>query len=75
VAVSVNGKTVWQHGFGYSDIENHLLTGTGCVMRIASISKTITMAVLAKLWQEGKVDLDKDISEYVPEFPRKTVDG
>ena len=36
-------------------------------MRIASISKTITMAVLAKLWQEGKVDLDKDISEYVPE--------
>ena len=44
-------------------------------MRIASISKTITMAVLAKLWQEGKVDLDKDISEYVPEFPRKTVDG
>ena len=44
-------------------------------MRIASISKTITMAVLAKLWQDGKVDLDKDITEYVPEFPRKTVDG
>ena len=75
VCVSVNGKTVWQHGFGYSDLENHLLTGTGCVMRIASISKSITMAVLAKLWEEGKIDLDKNISDYVPDFPKKVVDG
>jgi hypothetical protein len=28
---------VWQHGFGYADLENKLLAGTGCVMRIASI--------------------------------------
>ena len=44
-------------------------------MRIASISKTITMAVLARLWQEGRLDLDKSIQEYVPDFPRKVVDG
>ena len=73
--MAVNGKTVWQHGFGYSDLENHMLTGTGCVMRIASISKTITMAVLARLWQEGRLDLDKSIQEYVPDFPRKVVEG
>ena len=48
VAISVNGKLVWQHGFGYSDLENHLIAGTGCIMRIASISKPLTMAVLAK---------------------------
>ena len=75
VCVSVNGKTVWQHGFGYSDLENHLLTGTGCVMRIASISKSITMAVLAKLWEEGKIDIDKNVTEYVPDFPKKVLDG
>jgi len=75
VAVSLNGKTVWQHGFGYSDLENHLITGTGCVMRIASISKSITMAVLARLWQEGKLDIDKNVSEYVPNFPKKFHDG
>ena len=28
VAISVNGKQVWQHGFGYSDLENKLLMGT-----------------------------------------------
>jgi len=75
VAISVNGKQVWQHGIGYSDLENKLLAGTGCIMRIASISKPITMAVLAKLWEEGKVDLDSPLSKYVPDWPKKMVDG
>eukprot|EP00092_Neocalanus_flemingeri_P034475 GFUD01037486.1.p1 GENE.GFUD01037486.1~~GFUD01037486.1.p1 ORF type:complete len:623 (+),score=230.90 GFUD01037486.1:36-1904(+) len=73
VAISVNGKQVWQHGFGYSDLENKLLAGTGCVMRIASISKPLTMAVLAKLWEEGKVDLDSPVTKYVPDWPKKLV--
>ncbi len=30
-------QVVWQHGFGYADLENKLLAGTGCIMRIASI--------------------------------------
>ena len=75
VAISVNGKQVWQHGFGYSDLENKLLMGTGSIMRIGSTSKPITMAVLAKLWEEGKVDLDSPLSKYVPEWPKKMVDG
>ena len=61
--------------YRYADLENHLLCGTACVMRIASISKTLTMTVLAKLWEEGKVDLDADVRDYVPEWPEKTVDG
>jgi len=75
VAISVNGKQVWQHGFGYSDLENKLLAGTSCVMRIASISKPLTMAVLAKLWEEGKVDMDSPVTKYVPDWPNKVVDG
>ena len=50
---------MWQHGFGYSDLENRLLVGTGCIMRIASISKSLTMAVLAKLVEQGKINLGK----------------
>ena len=75
VAISVNGKQVWQHGFGYADLENRLLAGTGCIMRVASISKPLTMAVLAKLWEEGKVDLDANVRKYVKDWPVKTVDG
>lgn len=62
-------------GFGYADIENHILCDSNTVLRIASISKSMTMAVVAKLWQEGKLSLDKDIREYVPNFPEKYFEG
>ena len=43
-------------------------------MRIASISKSITMTAVAKLWQEGSLSLDKPVQEYVPQFPVKLFD-
>lgn len=42
-------------------------------MRIASISKPITMALLAKMWEDGKIDIDKPIQSYVSYFPVKKV--
>lgn len=75
VSVSVNGETVWARGFGFADVENYVPCTSKTVMRIASISKPITMTLLAKLWEEGKVDLDAPVQKYVPYFPTKTVDG
>lgn len=75
VAVSVDGETVWAEGIGYADIENRVPCGSHTVMRIGSISKPIAMMTVAKLWEEGKIDLDKPIQEYVPSFPKKTVNN
>lgn len=72
IGVSINGKTVWEEGIGMADVENRLPCHPDTVMRIASISKTLTMAVVAKLWQDGKLDLDKPVQSYVPSFPTKT---
>lgn len=44
-------------------------------MRIASISKCLTMMAVAKLWEEGKLDLDAPVQKYVPEFPEKVYEG
>jgi serine beta-lactamase-like protein LACTB len=44
-------------GFGFSDVENRVLANPATIMRIASISKSLTMTVVAKLWEEGKLDL------------------
>lgn len=44
-------------------------------MRIASISKPITMALLASMWEKGQIDIDKPVQEYVPYFPFKKFDG
>lgn len=62
-------------GFGYADLENRVPCTRDTVMRIASISKPITMAAIAKMWENGKIDLDKPVQYYLPSFPEKEVDG
>jgi len=62
-------------GFGYADVENELACRPSTVMRVASLSKPLTAFAVAKLWEDGKLDLDKSIKDYVPEFPEKTYDG
>ncbi|CAL4096312.1 unnamed protein product, partial [Meganyctiphanes norvegica] len=75
VAVSVNGKTVYTEGFGYADVENRVPCTPQTVLRIASISKSMTMTAVAKLLEEGTLDLDAPVHKYVPYFPVKTYDG
>ncbi|KAJ1348113.1 hypothetical protein KIN20_003344 [Parelaphostrongylus tenuis] len=75
VGVSVNGQTVWREGFGFANIESGSRCTGDSIMRIASISKPITAAIAARLVQEGKLDLDKSIQTYLPEFPNKKFDG
>lgn len=75
ICVAVDGREVWSEGLGYADLEN----GVGCsprtVMRIASISKSLTAVAVMQLWERGLLDLDAAVQSYVPEFPRKTYDG
>ncbi|XP_072348706.1 LOW QUALITY PROTEIN: serine beta-lactamase-like protein LACTB, mitochondrial [Scyliorhinus torazame] len=75
VGVSVDGKEVWSEGLGYADVENRVLCNAETVMRIASISKPLTMTAIAKLWENGKLDFDAPVQKYVPEFPEKEYKG
>ena len=60
---------------GFADLENRLPCGPETIFRIASISKPIAMAIVAKLWENDDLDLDKPVQFYVPSFPEKTFDG
>jgi len=71
VGVSVNGDVVWKTGYGYADVENLIPCNGDAVMRIASISKSVTMTLVAKLMQDGLLDLDAPVQKYVPSFPEK----
>ncbi len=62
-------------GFGFANLENNVRMQPENIMRIASISKSMTMAMLAKLMEEGKIDIDKPIQTYLPTYPEKYVDG
>lgn len=71
VAVAVDGEVVWSEGFGYADVENRVPVTPLTRFRVASVSKPITAAAMARLVEEGRLDLDAPVQRYVPSFPRK----
>ncbi len=71
VAVAVNGKLVWSEGFGYADAARKRPVTRETQFRIGSVSKPLTAAAVALLYQQGKLDLDAPVQRYVPSFPDK----
>jgi CubicO group peptidase (beta-lactamase class C family) len=67
-----NGEDqVWVEGFGYSDLENQVLTKSNSAFRLGSVSKPLTAAAVLLLADRGKIDLDAEVQKYVPYFPKK----
>ena len=58
-------------GFGYADLENEVPIRPNSALRIASISKSVTAVMVAKLWEDGRIDLDQRVQHYLPDFPQK----
>ena len=71
VAVLVDGEIVWSEGFGYADVEHRVPVTPLTRFRIGSISKPVTAFAIARLHDEGRLDLDAPVQRYVPSFPRK----
>jgi serine beta-lactamase-like protein LACTB, mitochondrial len=71
VAVGIGGKVVWSEGIGYADLDKNIPAGPRTQYRIASVSKLLTAAVVGKMVEQGKLDLDADVRKYVPDWPDK----
>ena len=65
--------------YGYYDKENKLEMTEDTIIRIASVSKIEVALCLMMLEEEGKIDLDEDISTYLgfkvrnPKYPDKKI--
>lgn len=75
VGVAYRGHILWQEGFGFADVENAIPMTPFSVVRIASISKPIAGLLAISLVEKGKLDLEKNVRDYIPEFPEKIIDG
>ena len=77
IGVSVKGRNVWIHSEGFQDVENGVKCSDKTVMRIASISKSMTSLLLGQLVQQKRIDLDKPIAQYLTkdQFPDKYWEG
>lgn len=71
VAVGLKGEVVYAGGFGLADIENNVALTPQTRIRLGSISKPITAVAVLQLAEKGKLDLDVEVQEYLPQFPRK----
>jgi serine beta-lactamase-like protein LACTB len=71
MGVIVDGKVVHVRGFGFADREAKKPVDERTMFRWASISKPLTAMRAMQLVEQGKLDLDAEVREYVPEFPKK----
>lgn len=53
--------------FGNINIEEKILADENSVYEWGSISKTFIWVSAMQLWEQGKLDLDRDVREYLPE--------
>lgn len=67
-AIMVDGKIVYAEGFGLRDRAQNLPVETDTQFNIGSVSKIFTAAAVLVLEQEGKLSLDKPVTDYIPGF-------
>lgn len=68
IAVVQNGQVIYSHGFGWRDVKGNLPVTTKTVFAIGSISKSFTSLAMGILNDQGKLDWDKPVRRYLPEF-------
>src|SRR5262245_40311899 len=68
VAIVKDGHVVYAKGFGYRDVKKGLKVTPDTLFAIGSNSKSFTATSLAILAGEGKLDWDKPVRDYMPDF-------
>jgi CubicO group peptidase (beta-lactamase class C family) len=63
-----SNKVIYANGFGYRDVEKKLPVTTNTVFAIGSTTKAFTCTLLGILADEGKLEWDKPVRQYMPEF-------
>ncbi len=67
-AITVGGKVVYAEGFGMADRKKSIPVGRTTLFNIGSVSKVHVAAAVMLLVDDGRVSLDKPVTDYLPEF-------
>ncbi|MBI3430550.1 MAG: beta-lactamase family protein [Actinobacteria bacterium] len=71
VAVTRHDGLIYSHSFGYADLQNQKLATPETSYLWFSMSKIVTATAVLRLVDEGHLDLDAPISEYVTSYKSK----
>lgn len=66
ISIVKDGKVIFAKGYGYSDVEKKKpVSPEDTLFRPGSISKLFTWTSVMQLVEEGKLDLDRDVNDYL----------
>lgn len=65
IGIFQDGKEIYSEGFGARNLEENLPMTTDTLFGIGSISKSFTALAIMQLVEQGKIDLEAPVSNYV----------
>ena len=68
IALVDDQDLVWAAGFGYADPEAGVAATAETLYRVGSVSKLFTDLGIMQLVEQGRVDLDAPVTDYLPDF-------
>ncbi|MBE0570147.1 MAG: serine hydrolase [Ignavibacteriaceae bacterium] len=61
-----DNEVVWNKNYGYRNLQYQLPVEDSTIFLIVSISKTILATAVMQLWENGLIDLEKNVNNYLP---------
>ncbi len=68
IQIDKGGKTIYEKALGIADLEHNIPATMNTAYGIGSITKSFTGLAAIQLAYAGKLDLDKPVSEYLPDY-------
>ena len=68
IAIVRDTQVIWSKGYGYRNLEQQLPVTPRTLFAIGSVTKSFTASVLGMLADSGRLDWDKPVREYLPDF-------
>jgi len=67
--VAIDGKIVYHKAFGMANLELDVKMKPEMVLEIGSITKQFTSVAILMLMEQGKLNLDDDITKFIADYP------
>lgn len=68
LAIVKDGALQYAKGFGVTELDTQQAVTPDSIFHLASVSKTVVGVAVMQLVEEGKIDLDVPVSDYLPYF-------
>ena len=69
--VAYDGKLLLKKGYGQANMEWKIPNEANTKHRLGSITKQFTAVLILQLANQGKVDLQANLSTYIPDYPKE----